>query len=85
MGKPTDNEVVVDQPYRTGVSSIDLPDTLRQGQLRQRIRDELIAELADTGEWLSKFDFGPPRRSEHADMRNYEVMYRTGPEARNAS
>ncbi|MDT5114436.1 MAG: hypothetical protein QOE30_175 [Mycobacterium sp.] len=52
---------MVDRRYRTGTSSIDLPNTLRQDELRERIREAIIAEFSDTGEWLSQFDFGPWR------------------------
>jgi hypothetical protein len=52
---------MVDRRYRTGTSSIDLPNTLRQDELRERIREAIIVEFSDTGEWLSQFDFGPWR------------------------
>jgi hypothetical protein len=72
---------MTDRPqYRTGTSSLTLPAALTQAQLGDGIREALQAELAETGEWLAQYDYGPPHRAGNADMRSYDVMYRTGPE-----
>ena len=66
---------------RTGTASIELPDSLQPDQVGESVRAVLVTKLAETGETLSRFDFGPPRHASKRGMRSYDVMYRTGPHA----
>lgn len=67
--------------YRTGTTSLILTAGLTQTQLREDIRDTLSARLAETGEFLGQFDYGPPRRTADPRCQSFDVMYRTGPES----
>lgn len=62
---------------RSGTASIELPDDLQPGQVGDSVRAVLVTRLAETGETLLRFDFGPPRHSSQRGMRSYDVMYRT--------